>query len=100
MNIDCQIIRDLLPLYNDKTASESTVRLVKEHLEACPECRRYSRTHRIVPLEAELPLLHEDFLALSKRLSRRRRINTAIYVTASAAASAILGLTFYKLLKK
>lgn len=39
MNINCNLIKDLLPLYvKGETSSESDV-LIKEHLEECEECR-------------------------------------------------------------
>lgn len=37
--IDCNVIRDLLPLYIDGACSQQSADLVKEHLESCAECR-------------------------------------------------------------
>lgn len=39
MNISCDVIRDLLPLYHDNVCSEESKTLVEEHLEQCEECR-------------------------------------------------------------
>ena len=36
--VDCDIIKDLLPSYIDKTASNSTNELVEEHLKNCEDC--------------------------------------------------------------
>jgi len=36
--MNCNIIKDLLPLYIDDCCSDETRELVKEHLEACEEC--------------------------------------------------------------
>lgn len=41
MHMDCDIIRDLLPLYEDGALSESGARAVSAHLAACPACRDY-----------------------------------------------------------
>ncbi len=38
MKISCDIIRDLLPLYNDGACSKESVSLIDEHLKECPEC--------------------------------------------------------------
>ncbi len=38
MKINCEIIRDLLPLYCDDFCSESSKKLVEEHLSSCNEC--------------------------------------------------------------
>jgi len=38
--MDCNVIKDLLPLYVDECCSEESTRLVAEHLDACASCRR------------------------------------------------------------
>lgn len=38
MKISCEIIRDLLPLYNDGACSNESVSLIDEHLKECPAC--------------------------------------------------------------
>ncbi len=40
MNITCNVIRDLLPLYAEGLAGDDTVKLVEEHLAACEDCRK------------------------------------------------------------
>ncbi len=39
--ITCNIIRDLLPSYMDKIASDDSVRLIEAHLAACQECQDF-----------------------------------------------------------
>lgn len=39
MRNECNIIRDILPLYIDEIVSEDTVSFVEEHLEKCAACR-------------------------------------------------------------
>ncbi|MGN0586477.1 MAG: zf-HC2 domain-containing protein [Oscillospiraceae bacterium] len=39
MNVSCNIIEDLLPLYADGLCSEDSRRLVDEHTEGCTECK-------------------------------------------------------------
>lgn len=39
MNISCDIIKDLLPLYHDDVCSEDSRRLIEAHLEGCEACR-------------------------------------------------------------
>ena len=38
MNKECEVIRDLLPLYADEVCSDTSRELVREHLQECPEC--------------------------------------------------------------
>ena len=37
--INCNIIRDLLPSYVDDICSEDSRHLIEEHLESCEQCR-------------------------------------------------------------
>lgn len=37
--INCEIIKDLLPLYVDKLVSEETKNIVEEHIEECDNCK-------------------------------------------------------------
>ena len=38
--MDCNVIKDLLPLYVDECCSEESAKLVAEHLENCGSCRK------------------------------------------------------------
>ncbi len=40
MRMECDIIRDLMPLYAEKMASAKSGEAVEEHLSECPECRK------------------------------------------------------------
>lgn len=66
----CEVIRDLLPLYEDGAVSEDTAQLVREHLKDCPACReelRKMRTPISLPLE-------EDEEAVRRYLERQAEI--------------------------
>ena len=39
MKLDCEVIRDLLPLYAEHMASPASTALVEEHLQECEACR-------------------------------------------------------------
>ncbi len=39
MRMDCEVIRDLLPLYVERMAGKKSAELVEEHLAECEECR-------------------------------------------------------------
>lgn len=41
MNISCEIIKDLLPLYHDKVCSEESKVIIEEHLKNCGDCKNY-----------------------------------------------------------
>lgn len=41
MKKECEIIRDILPNYIDKTTSNASNKLVEEHIKECKECNNY-----------------------------------------------------------
>jgi len=51
MKIECDVIRDVLPLYVDKVTSQKTNELVDEHLSECMDCQA-----ELKKLETEEPL--------------------------------------------
>lgn len=77
--VSCEVIRDLLPLYEDGAASGESQTLVREHLKDCPACReelRKLRTPITLPPEDEKELW-ERFEARRARQRRKRRIGVA-----------------------
>ncbi len=40
MNLPCEMVQDLLPLYHDGVCSEVSKSMVKEHLDGCANCRQ------------------------------------------------------------
>ena len=57
MKTDCEVIRDLLPLYTDEACSEKSRDLVNEHLQECPSCRDMLK--KLQKTEIENDLRHE-----------------------------------------
>ena len=54
MKMDCSIIKDLLPLYEEKLCSPQSNALVEEHLKECAACRRLVQgTQELVLPQAE-----------------------------------------------
>ncbi len=70
MNISCEIIKDLLPLYHDGVCSEDSKKVIEEHLEHCESCRDELRA-----MDSELPITNRtENLAEAeavKKLSKR-----------------------------
>ena len=46
MKMNCDVIRDLLPLYADEVCSEASKALVEEHLQSCESCGKELRIMR------------------------------------------------------
>ena len=74
--MNCDIIRDLLPLYADGLASSASRTLVEEHILTCPECRQL-RDEMCAPLEPE-PVDEEQKIMEILRIQRRKQRLRAI----------------------
>ena len=54
MKTDCDVIRDLLPLYADDACSQKSRELVEEHLQECPTCSDLLQKLRETEIEDDL----------------------------------------------
>ena len=96
MKLSCDTVRDLLPAYTGKTASATTMRLVKEHLRGCPDCRNeLEAMHRpaYTPVQREAAAHEINYLGLSRRL-RRRRITIAVLVLLAAVWAVLFTIDY------
>ena len=72
MKMDCEVIRDLLPLYADDACSEMSRETVEEHLQSCPDCREFLDLLRQTELESRLQGEKESVIQYGLRRFRRR----------------------------
>jgi uncharacterized protein YbaR (Trm112 family) len=54
MDISCEVVRDLLPLYHDGVCSDDSRALVEEHLKGCPACQAELETFDNAPKEKNM----------------------------------------------
>lgn len=77
--LDCDIVRDLLPLYHDGVVSETTADTVKRHIEQCEACRNeYDKICKEVPLESSDVNTGEKFAKTMKKIRRKRTLLTVV----------------------
>lgn len=94
MNITCDIIRDLLPLYAEDMVSGDSKRLVDEHLCGCDECIKelaiLKRTERI-PVEVDTKFLKK----IRKTMDERRWLSVllALFMIPAIIFGTLLFLT-------
>ena len=78
--IPCEIIRDLLPLYQDDICSEKSRNAIEEHIKECESCRKYLKkmegeipieTDRIESTDEEWKGFREFSEKVSRKLNRR-----------------------------
>jgi hypothetical protein len=91
MKYDCDIIRDLMPMYDDKIASEKSREAVEEHIKKCDSCRAYYQSLRGV-VEVEQPEVssenkEQDFQAVAKKVRKKRKV-----VVAAVTATMIIAI--------
>lgn len=85
--VECGVIRDLLPLYEDGAASEETTQLVREHIKDCPACREELRKMRVpvsMPAEEDGELW-ERYKRRQEQLRRKKNIRTTCVLFLLAA---------------
>ncbi|MBR5109536.1 MAG: zf-HC2 domain-containing protein [Clostridia bacterium] len=81
--MDCEVIRDLLPLYADEACSEKSRALVNEHLLDCAECR--DMLQKIKETEIENNLKNEKDSVLRYGLTQFRKRTAAVGSAVSGA---------------
>lgn len=87
MKHDCDVVRDLMPLVVDGTASEKSHQVVEEHAAECEPCREmYEEMRQEVPPE---PLAELNGQVV-KRLRQRRLLRRVLLVLLGMAISALL----------
>ena len=84
MKYDCDVIRDLLPLYADKACSEKSREMVEEHLKECPDCRNMVSMLLNTIIEESLTTEKESVIDYGLRQFKRRAA-----VVGSAVSGAI-----------
>ena len=70
--MECDVIRDLLPLYEEDMLSETSKRLVENHLDSCEDCRKYIDEINIG--KSEKNNKEEPLSFLSKTLNKDRKL--------------------------
>ena len=82
MNRECEIIRDILPLYVDDACSAASREIVDEHLKECADCASY--LDQIRSSEAEGDLKDEKALVIRHQAKRFKRRSAAVGSVISA----------------
>ena len=72
MKTDCDVIRDLLPLYTDEACSEKSRDLVNEHLQECPACQEVLRKLQETEIENDLRSEKNEVIEYGIRCFKRR----------------------------
>ena len=95
MKYNCEIIRDLLPLYAEHIASPASTAMVEEHLAECPACRaELDQMEKPVPVQPE-PQPDAPLKNIRSSLNRRRLRTMLCSFAAALALAAVCGFGWY-----
>ena len=72
MNKECEVIRDLLPLYADDVCSQTSRELIEEHLHDCPECSAVLEKLRKNEIENNLKEEKDQVIEYQAKRFKRR----------------------------
>lgn len=94
MKHDCEVVRDLMPLVVDGTASEKSKAMVEEHVAECDPCREM-----FAEMRQEVPgrLTMEQGGQVVKKLRWRRMLRRVLLVLLGVAISAVLAIAGQRL---
>lgn len=95
--INCNVIRDIFPLYMDDTVSDDTKLLVEEHLQNCEDCYQlYMELKEDIMVPIEIGDDHKQVTELRnfKRFLLRKKIRT-ILLSVFASVMFLAGITTY-----
>lgn len=97
MKLDCEVIRDLLPLYAEQMASPASTELVEEHLQECEACREHLRQMQMpVPVKPETEP-DKPLQEIRKNINRKqqRTMLAAMVLILLLAAAVVFGSYAY-----
>ena len=80
MNSQCEVIRDLLPLYVDNACSDASSQMIRRHLSECSECVGIYRMMQPDKYEAHLRLEKESVLTRHAKAQKRTALTAGITV--------------------
>lgn len=85
MKLPCEIIDDLLPLYEDGVCNETTKDAVREHLDSCPRCRGRMTENTLSVPEAPFEDAGRESAAAKKSFQKVKRV----WITSLAVVLAV-----------
>lgn len=94
MKIDCNVIKDLLPLYADDLASSESRALVDEHICSCPDCKKELEALKAGEIKSVVDSIKVDEKEAKAPIKKvKRRITLAIVI--ACAVSIIAGFLVF-----
>ena len=95
MKMDCNVIKDLMVLYDVGNCSEESEKLIKEHVEACDDCRKIwdaigAQGAEVIIEETIEEQSAAEFQHLQRQVKRKNRRQLALYVCLTLVVCGLL----------
>lgn len=91
MKHDCDIVRDLMPMCIDGTASEKAKDMVEEHVAECPPCDKiYAEMKGEARIELPVQSSAPEFVTTVKKMKSRRKRRTWLTLLLGIAIAAVV----------
>ncbi|MDE5780161.1 MAG: zf-HC2 domain-containing protein [Lachnospiraceae bacterium] len=99
-NINCNIVKDILPLYFDKVVSKDTIEMVEEHLKSCENCQKEASVMKkdfVMPVNQSIQLDEAKMLKKFKMHFRKKKVLISIvsFIIAFGVMGAVIFLLTY-----
>ena len=95
---ECNIVRDLLPIYADKATTVDSEKFVSRHLETCEDCKLYyksvTKTTPKAKTTPEMPLSHYEVVA--KKLKKSKLVKHTLVAGGFAGAALFCAIAYVK----
>ena len=86
---ECNIVKDLMPLYEEGLLSEDSLEFIRRHTANCPQCRKALQQDQLLPdIQSQNPVSEKKII---KKALRRDRLKTA----AKTIVSMLVILSFF-----
>jgi len=92
LNLTCDIVCDLAPLYKDGVASPDSKRAIEKHLKTCQSCREFYKKTNPPKIKKEKapPKKVGEYTALATMISKKQRRE---YIISNALVYGIAGVS-------
>ncbi len=94
MKHDCDIVRDLMPMCIDGTASEKAKAMVDEHMQECPPCDKvYSEMKGEAKIELPVQSAAPEFVTTVKKMKKRRKRRTWLALLLGIVVAGVMAIS-------
>jgi len=92
MNISCEVIKDLLPLYHDDVCNASSKKLVDDHLAGCADCAAMLEKIKSSPLDERIKKERESVIRHHTQAVRKKMLTVGVTIASVLTIPVLVSL--------